>query len=157
MASTSIEIPEEIYIEALELYVQALIDKYDQLGLRASGQWADELEIEINGTRGIIKGMEYTEQLVDGRFPGTPPPIRPIKSWVEKKLGLSGDEAVSAAYAVSRKIGKEGTEIYKKGGTDLLEALNDPELFKVFTDKIGDYMRVQISSILLNQLKTLKQ
>lgn len=153
----TIDIPRNIYMEALELYIQALIDKYDQLGLRASGQWANELEAEVNGTRGIIKGMAYTEQLVDGRRPGTPPPIAPIENWVNTKLGLTGKDGRSAAFAISKKIGSEGTNIYQKGGTDLLEVLNDPTLFKVFTDKVGEYLRVQISSELLRQLKTLKR
>lgn len=37
------------------------------------------------------------------------PPVAPILFWVENKLGLSGKEALSAAYAIVRKIGKTGT------------------------------------------------
>lgn len=44
---------------------------------------------------------------------GTKPhfvPIRPLQSWVEYKLGLEGNEARSVAFAISRKIAREGTE-----------------------------------------------
>ena len=37
------------------------------------------------------------------------PPVAPILFWVEKKLGLSGKEAVSVAHAIVRKISKKGT------------------------------------------------
>ncbi|MEO5626927.1 MAG: hypothetical protein ABIQ70_13040 [Dokdonella sp.] len=37
------------------------------------------------------------------------PPITPLIDWVEAKLGLHGAEAKSAAFAISRKIGKHGT------------------------------------------------
>lgn len=44
---------------------------------------------------------------------GTKPhfvPIQPLQDWVEYKLGLEGKEAKSVAFAISRKIGKDGTE-----------------------------------------------
>lgn len=37
------------------------------------------------------------------------PPVGPILHWVEKKLGYSGKEAKSFAYAIVQAIGKRGT------------------------------------------------
>lgn len=38
------------------------------------------------------------------------PPIDPIEFWVEKKLGLAGDEAHSVAFAIAVTISRKGTE-----------------------------------------------
>lgn len=40
------------------------------------------------------------------------PPIEPLINWVEVKLGLTGDDAESAARAIQRKIGRVGTPGY---------------------------------------------
>ena len=37
------------------------------------------------------------------------PPIAPLVFWVEKRLGLTGKEAKSVAFAIARKISKKGT------------------------------------------------
>ena len=63
-------IRDEIQIFADEMNIK-FIDKYDKLGLRASGKWAKELENKIEDTqRGFrIKwlGTDYTIQLEGGR------------------------------------------------------------------------------------------
>lgn len=38
------------------------------------------------------------------------PPIGPLQFWVEKKLGLSGKEAKSVAFAIAHTIAKRGTK-----------------------------------------------
>lgn len=38
------------------------------------------------------------------------PPIDPLAWWAEKKLGLSGDAARSAAFAIAHSIARRGTE-----------------------------------------------
>lgn len=46
------------------------------------------------------------------------PPIKPILFWVEKKLGLAGTEAKSAAFCIARAISKRGTKgagMFQKG------------------------------------------
>ncbi len=37
------------------------------------------------------------------------PPVQPIKLWAEKKLGLSGKEALRAAWAIAMTIKRRGT------------------------------------------------
>lgn len=46
------------------------------------------------------------------------PPLKPILFWVEKKLGLMGKEAKSAAFCIARAISKRGTKgahMFEKG------------------------------------------
>ena len=50
----------------------------------------------------------YGESVEYGTKPHFPP-IAPLIFWVEKRLGLSGKEAKSVAFAIARKISKKGT------------------------------------------------
>lgn len=157
MAEIAIYVPDSVIIEALEKAIQALIERYDELGMRASGQWADELEADVVAGRGVIMGMPYTEQLVQGRAPGRMPPVDPIQKWVEAKLNVGADRSRGIAFAVARKIGQEGTTWYKQGGSDLVEVLQDPKVLEVFYEIVGDHLRVQITDILRRDLNDLRQ
>lgn len=43
-----------------------------------------------------------------GRLPGKPPPVRLLRGWVSRKLGIDGPEADRVAFLVARRIGEEG-------------------------------------------------
>jgi hypothetical protein len=71
---------------------------FQKLEMRGEGAWG------MVGTPAI-----YGESLEYGTRPHFPP-IKPILFWVEKKLGLSGKEAKSAAFCIARAISKRGTK-----------------------------------------------
>lgn len=55
--------------------------------------------------------LAYAEAVDLGTKPNRKmPPVQPIQDWVIQKLGLSGREARSAAFAIARSIGKKGTK-----------------------------------------------
>ena len=59
----------------------------------------------------------YGESVEYGTRPHFPP-LKPILFWVEKKLGLMGKEAKSAAFCIARAISKRGTKgqhMFQKG------------------------------------------
>ena len=105
-----------------------LIPKFKELKMNATGNWIEKTKADGN----TIIGPHYTKYLVEGRAPGKNPPIAPIESWVQAKLGLSGKQATSVAYAISHKIAKEGTSWYQAGGSDLLEILESKEVYEMF-------------------------
>lgn len=123
-----------------------LIPKFKALGLNASGQWLSSLEVTAVADRGIIRGEPYTRQLVDGRSPGTLPPVDQIEKWVNVKLGITGERGRNVAWAISQKIKKEGTEIYKDGGTDLIEVLYSRECL--------DYIAQQFQPIIIQNIRS---
>lgn len=151
------DIPQEVILKGLDKVIDILIKKYDDLGLRASGDWANNLEGVVDGNSGIILGLEYTEQLVHGRPPGKHPKIKPLIQWVEDKLGFTGDEGIGIAYAVANKIADVGTNIYINGGTDLLEVLDLPETMEAFTSGIAEYYAEYMKEEILINLKTLEE
>jgi len=122
-----------------------LIPKFIELGMNASGSWIAALEARAVDGRGEIWGLDYTYYLVNGRAGGKRPPVAPLISWVGSKFGLTGQEAVSAAYAIATKIEREGTNYYPSG-TDLLEVLSNPE--------VSQYVYTMIGADLAGQVRT---
>ena len=69
-------------------------------------------KIERRGisVRGVISTPAiYGEAVELGTKPHFPP-VAPIQYWVEKKLGLSGEDAKSTAFLIARAISKRGTK-----------------------------------------------
>lgn len=141
----------EVFQEVVDNYLKP---HFIELGMNASGDWLNSLEVRINGNRAEIWGADYTEYLVNGRPPGGRPPIAPLIRWVGNKFGLSGREAVSAAYAISNKIAEQGTEYYPQG-TDLLEILNLPEVKSFIYNKFGQIMTGEITASFERVIKQL--
>lgn len=150
------EVPASVMEEALNKAIEVLIQKHKELGMVATGKWIEALEAMPNGNTGIIKGLSYTEQLVQGRAPGKRPPIGPLQEWAKAKFGMDDKTARGVAFAVSHKIAQEGTTWYQKGGSDLLEVLEDPEVIKTFYDTIGSYLTITITAELTRTLKTVE-
>ncbi len=78
-------------------------------GLAGSIQARDP-EIAPGRVRGEIgTAMSYALPVELGTRPHFPP-LEPLQLWAEHKLGLTEAEAESAAYAIARKIQREGTD-----------------------------------------------
>ena len=78
----------EVLRVELEKLAKDFIAKYDELGMRASGEWADSLEVVMDGHKGDLIGLDYTKYLTNGRSPGGLPPIKNLEDWVKVKFGL---------------------------------------------------------------------
>lgn len=151
-----IAIPESVLVRALHRAIQVLIARYDELKMRASGNWAEQLEYEIQQNKGIIKGEFYTEFLTKGRPPSQKmPPVSAIFQWMLDKPGFSGPKTLGRAFAIAKKIQKEGTSWYPQG-SDLIEILDDPKVTDEYYDEVSKYLVVEISDILRRQILTLK-
>lgn len=86
-------------------------------------------------------------------MPGAMPPVDPIEKWVNAKFGLFGTEARSAAFAISKKIADSGTTWYQKGGSGLLDVLNDSETIRYINDRISNFMNVEVTLVLRRELQ----
>jgi len=152
-------VEEAVLLRALQGVIDLfLIPKFNELNMNASGDWIESLTPEVEGEHGVIKGKYYTYWLVNGRQPGTYAPIAPLIRWVGFKLGLSGKDAVSAAYAINNKIKNEGTTHYETQGTDLLDVLKSPEVTQYLYTTIGLSLVGQITLELKRRLwQTIQQ
>jgi hypothetical protein len=139
---------EEILNEVIRLF---LIPKHKELGMEATGEWINSLESKGN----VIRGRKYTEQLVYGREAGKAPPIAPLENWVNAKFGITGKQATSFAFAISKKIAKEGTSWHQKGGSDLLEVLETRQVLEFINSKLSRYFQTEISLQIIRNLQEL--
>lgn len=149
------EMIEKILQTEFELIVKDLKAKHIQLGMKASGDWINGVELQIAPFNAKIYGEDYTEYLVSGRPPSTKlPPISAIKKWIEDKGIIPEDGNVtSLAYAIATKIKKEGTNYHKQGGTDLISAVITPERTQMIIDKIGAEMTLRLVELMENKFQ----
>src|SRR5690625_135273 len=129
---------------------EILIPKFKSLGMDATGEWIRTVDARGNE----IWGRDYTEYLVNGRRPGKIPPIAPIINWIQAKFGISGQEAMSRAYAVAYTIAEKGTTYYQQGGTDLLAILDSQKTKDFINSRISEIANDKLEKILTNEIKT---
>lgn len=80
-------------------------------GLDDTGAYVRGFEAEPtpDGVR-VVNHAPHALTIEYGRRPGQPgPPLQPILEWVQRKLGLQGEEAQRAAFVIRQKIHEEGS------------------------------------------------
>lgn len=142
---------EEIYQKYLERLRLKLIAKYEELGLRASGKYANELKGEVSGDKITMFGAFHSQFMEHGREPGKFPPRKAIEDWIDTKSTLPAifkEKKSQFAFLIARKIAKEGINVpneFNKGnvissvvddflGNDINEMLK--ELGEIFLTRI---------------------
>jgi len=150
----------EILLTEFEALKNELIAKYDELGMRASGQWAESLSVSVSGNSAEILQEGYGEQLENGRKPGTPPPSEAIEQWLRDK-GIAnrlekGMTISSLAFLIARKIGREGWNRQRHGGTKLISSVVTPERIQFIIDKIGESQLTEFTTKISDYLDTLQ-
>ena len=140
---------EKVIDEVIHLF---LIPKFQELNMRASGEW--EQSVEARGNE--IWGRDYTEYLENGRPPNLDQSPEALKRWV----GWAGstfladwaiDKGLSInPYAVAYKIAREGTDYYPEG-TDLLEVLESQEVLDYITTQLTRFAVERVQTIFNNE------
>ncbi|MEJ5105508.1 hypothetical protein [Chryseobacterium sp. MYb328] len=143
---------EEIKSVMDEVVEKFLIPRFNELGMNATGEWLEAVGGEAEPNKGLIMGLDYTEKLVKGQEPTTVP-LPDLKRWAKAKFRLSDNAAAGVAVRVQRKIKEEGTTWYEKGGSDLLEVLEEQETINFVNMKLGQYATPRIQEILIRQLR----
>ncbi len=150
---TSAEIERE-----LNILMQELIAAYDAKGMRASGRWADSLQVEVNGTRGILTGLQYTEQLQYGRRAGRFPPVEQIEQWIRDKGIQAIDASINIrtlAFLIARKISREGWNRQGFGGVELVDEVLTPARIQQALDNISLTAATVLSEMIMVEFSDL--
>ena len=130
--------------------------KYNELGLRASGDFERNLSGEYKqdekSVRIEIKGVDYTYYLVNGRNPGSFPPVDAIMKWIDEKP-INFDETEisknSLAYLIGRKIATEGIKVpSERNDGNLLESISKQRVNKLTRDIGGELVEKITSEII---------
>lgn len=139
---------------ALDAAKTAMIEQYDRLNLRASGRWAESLEIRVEGIKGQILGEFYTEFMVFGRKPGGAPPVDVIYQWMLDKPTFRGPKTLGRAFAISKTIAQKGTVAFQQGGTPLLDIFDDPQVIAEFSERLKTSIQAIVQEKLIRTMKT---
>jgi len=146
--------------EQFELLKADLIKAYDVKGMRASGKWANSLEVIANENTVKLMGEEYSQQLETGRQAGQFPPIQAIKQWIIDKgvfnSVLQDISLSSLAFLIARKIANEGWKREKHGGVELISEIVTDIRIQSIIDEVGAFMMIQFTTelvILINELE----
>ena len=126
-----------------EVVEKFLVPRFMELNMNASGEWLNNLEvIATNNREAVIRGRDYSYYLVRGRGANKDQSLEGlrkwavwagntfIKEWVRNK-GLAADPI-----AVAMSIAKKGTSWKRKGGSDLLEVLTEPDTVKFIEERL---------------------
>lgn len=94
----------------------------------------------------IFSSKKYFTVLETGRKPGKRPPIDVIEQWVRQKPITSDISPRSLAFLIARKIGEEGSLLYRQGGKSgvISDAINEQRvkegLIDVLDASFKDYV-----------------
>lgn len=129
----------QILSSEFEALKKDLITAYDAKGMRASGKFAESLEVKVKGLNAQLWGEDYAQQLETGRKAGRFPPIDAIKQWIQDKgiaARIQGEITVSAlAFLIARKIAQQGWKRENYGGVELIsEVITDERIQKIINE-----------------------
>ena len=147
----------EILQQEFEALRDDLIAKYDELGMRTTGNWANSLEVVVSENKAVILGVPYSQQLESGRVPGKQPPSQVIEQWIKDKgiaSRIEGKISISSlAYLIARKIGREGWKREDHGGVELVSQVVTPERIQSILDRLSDIYVTDFTNDLINYLQ----
>lgn len=130
----------EIYEKFLERLRLKFIKKYDELGLRASGDFESSLEPEVTKSAMTMWGAGHSYFMEHGRRAGGWPPRKAIEDWIDVKQGLPAifkEKKKQYAFLIARKIAKEGIKVP-----------NEHNAGKVIDDVVRDFLANDIYEML---------
>ena len=135
-----------------------LIKAYDEKGMRASGRWADALEVVQDNPFNVkLLGLEYSKQLESGRSPGGFPPLQEIEQWIRDKnifATVQGNITISSlAFLIARKIAREGWKREGYGGVDLLSDVITPQRIQDIINEVGEAQTVAYTTEITNLIR----
>ena len=153
----------EILMILEEVVDNFLLPRFEQLKMEASGEWRQSIETVYDGAdQGRIRGRFYSYWLAHGRAGNrdqSPEALRRWAVWAGKSFigDWVRDKGIAAdPIAVAYSIAKRGTSWKAKGGSNLLEVLEEPETIAyiqkrmraIVAPKIADELRRSAAEIL---------
>lgn len=128
----------------LKDFAEGVIDGIRKSIPTVSGEMANSLAYRIDA-KGltIYSSKKYFTVLETGRKPGKRPPIDVIEQWVKAKPVPSDISPRSLAFLIARKIGEEGSLLYRQGGKSgvISDHINDQVIQDDLIANLGEALR----------------
>lgn len=137
--------------DELEALKKRIIDNHIRARQVASGRTIRSLKVQMDDNGGILWGRQAFGVLETGRGPGKVPKgfYQKILEWVHDK-GIQVEKPKTFAYFVAKKIKKEGTELYRKGGINDIYSKEIPKTVNNISNRIFTLLEVEVESININ-------
>lgn len=153
----NIDILTDAIRERVEKARQNIISRHLQAGQKASGRTMQSLRTEVThdvqSIHATLWGRQFFQGLETGRAGGRVPQgfYQMIKQWsIDKGIRFQREsERNTFAYFVSRKIAREGTQLYRKGGRN---DIYTPEIESAYSD-IQSLVGERFTDILMEHIK----
>ena len=105
---------ENALLEGLLFIERKVVEYFNKNNINVSGYLRNSITSEVRREAERILGivgtnLKYAIYVHQGTRPHWPP-VKPIKKWVMRKLGIRGADVPKVTFLVRRKISKEGTK-----------------------------------------------
>ena len=155
---------EQIFQQEFDKLMADIGAEYERLGMRASGDFKEGLEVQVTPESGKLLGLPYALQLDEGRKPtssgGDGELLRRITKWVVDKgvvNNIRDNISVSSlVFLITRKIHREGWKRQGFGGVNLVSNIVTDKRMQDIIDKIGQNMTLSFVSKLEKEFKTIE-
>ena len=154
-----------ILSKSFELLKDDLIKAYDEKGMRASGKWADALEVVQDNPFNVkLLGLEYSQQLEHGRSANNgssgkdwKSALEDIQEWILNKnifATVEGNITLSSlTYLITRKIWREGWNRAGFGGVQLLSDIVTLQRIQDIINEVGEAQAVVYTTEIQNIIR----
>ena len=126
---------QEIIKSEIDSLIEDILEVYEQSGKKTSGQFGEGLEAVYsnNGYNVALFGYGY----LMGRKAGKMPPVQAIKEWVINKGISDSVNASGLAWAIAKKIAKEGTN--KENHLPIYDKVITPQRIDEIIEKVSQF------------------
>lgn len=144
----------KVVSEELGALRQRIIDNHLKAGQKASGRTIASLRVEVDNDGGTLFGRKAFGTLETGRKGGRVPKgfYHIILQWVKDKK-IQVEKPKTFAYFVARKIAKEGTSLYRRGGRDDIYSNEIPKTTESVLKRITGLLSADVENIHINSKK----
>lgn len=153
---------DNVLSKEFESLKEDLIKAYDAKGMRASGKFAEGLEVESEINRAVLWGYDYSQQLETGRGKNDGSSGKnwdtwkqDIEQWIlDKGIASRINDNItisSLAYLIARKIWREGWKREEHGGVELISEIVTEQRLQKIIDEVGEARLIEYST----QIETL--
>ena len=120
-------------------FVLAIQKEMVEKNLNATGEGSASLSALATPNKIVISAVARLLFLVYGRSSGKPPPVEVIIPWVERKLNVPAEQVESVAWAIVKKIAKEGTAIFSDRAKGLELEIILADLYDKLSEKVFNF------------------
>lgn len=160
-----------ILTEELEALKKKIIAQHFDAGQKASGRTAASLRVEVTEEEGTLYGRSPFGTLETGRKPGKVP--QGFRTIIRKWMADKGIEAepipyktdrphkytpqergnLSLSYLIARKIKREGTSLFRKGGRADIYSNVIPAATERIKSRVVELLKLDVENIKLNNVE----